>query len=50
MDNVQDFAQSALPPLGQIAGTLPLDPATLKGVHYGLTAAETAIGVAGVNT
>lgn len=45
--NVQAFAQTVLPALGQIAGSLPLKPAQLQQVQAGLVAAEIAIGVAG---
>lgn len=46
--NVQAFAETVLPALGTIAGTLPLPPATLAGIQGGLIAAEIAVGAAGV--
>jgi|SRR5690348_10748470 len=46
--NVQAFAQSVLPALGQIAGSLPLPPAQLAQVQAGLVAAEIAVGAIGV--
>ncbi|MFZ0872165.1 MAG: hypothetical protein WAM90_15750 [Rhodanobacter sp.] len=46
--SVQAFAQSVLPVLGQIAGSLPLPPAQLAQVQAGLVAAEIAVGAAGV--
>lgn len=46
--NVTAFAQTVLPALGTIAGTLPLPPAQLAQVQAGLVAAEIAVGTAGV--
>jgi hypothetical protein len=46
--NIEVFAQTVLPALGTIAGTLPLPPATLAGIEGGLVAAEIAVGAAGV--
>lgn len=45
---VQAFAQTVLPALGQVAGSLPLPPAQLAQVQAGLVAAEIAVGAAGV--
>lgn len=45
--NVTAFAQTVLPVLGTVAGTLPLPPATMAEVQAGLIAAEIAVGVAG---
>ena len=46
--NVQAFAQTVLPALGQVAGSLPLPPAQLAQVQAGLVAAEIAVGAIGV--
>lgn len=46
--NVQAFAQTVLPALGQIAGTLPLPPDKLAQVQAGLVAAEIAVGAINV--
>ena len=46
--NVQAFAQTVLPALGQVAGSLPLPPAQLAKVQAGLVAAEIAVGAIGV--
>lgn len=46
--NVQAFAQTVLPALGQVAGSLPLPPAQLAQVQAGLVAAEIAAGAIGV--
>lgn len=46
--SVQAFAQTVLPALGQVAGSLPLPPAQLAQVEAGLVAAEVAVGAIGV--
>ena len=46
--NVQAFAQTVLPALGQVAGSLPLPPAQLAQVQAGLVAAEIAVGAIGL--
>lgn len=46
--NVQAFAQTVLPALGQVAGSLPLPPAQLAQIQAGLVAAEIAVGAIGV--
>jgi len=46
--NVQAFAQTVLPALGQVAGSLPIPPAQLAQVQAGLVAAEIAVGAIGV--
>jgi len=46
--NVQAFAQTVLPALGQVAGSLSLPPAQLAQVQAGLVAAEIAVGAIGV--
>lgn len=47
-ENTQDFAQTVLPALGQIAGTLPLPPAQLAQIQSALVVAEVAVGAVGV--
>jgi hypothetical protein len=46
--NVQTFAQTVLPALAQVAGSLPIPPAQLAQVQAGLIAAEIAVGAVGV--
>jgi hypothetical protein len=46
--NVQAFAATVLPVLGQIAGSLPLPPAQLAQIQAGLVVAEVAVGAVGV--
>jgi hypothetical protein len=47
-DSIQAFAQTVLPALGQVAGTLPLPPQQLAQVQAGLVVAEIAVGAVGV--
>lgn len=46
--NVQAFASTVLPVLGQVAGSLPLPPAQLAQIQAGLVVAEVAVGAVGV--